>query len=120
MQFAARLINSFFAVLLFTLAVYRAATLSLTVDEAATYVSYVQHGWIGIFHGPFDANNHILYSILEKFTRQWFGLSEFALRLPALLGAAIFLWSLVRLCAILVPGLWFSLLAFLIVAANPV
>jgi hypothetical protein len=120
MRFAARLLNSFAAVLLFALAVYRAATLSFTIDEAATYMGYVQHGWIGIFHGPFDANNHVLYSILEKFTRQWFGLSELSLRLPALLGAALFLWSLARLCAILVPGLWFSLLAFLIAAGNPV
>ncbi|HEY3743504.1 MAG TPA: hypothetical protein VGL53_26850 [Bryobacteraceae bacterium] len=105
---------------LFALAVYRAATLSFTVDEATTYVTYVVHGWTGIFHGPFDANNHILYSILEKFTRQWFGPSEFSLRLPALAGAALFLWSVARLCAMLIPGLWFSLLGFLLVTANPI
>ena len=118
--FAARWINSFAALLIFALTVYRAATLSLTIDEAATYIGYVHHGWNGIFHGPFDANNHILYSILEKFSRQWFGPSELSLRLPALMGAALFLWSSARLCALLVPGLWFSLLSFLIVTGNPV
>ena len=119
MRFAARWLNSLAAGVIFIVTVYRAATLSLTIDEASTYIGYVHHGWSGIFSGPFDANNHILYSILEKFARQWFGMSELSLRLPVLLGAALFLWSVARLCAMLVPGLWFSLLAFLIVTANP-
>lgn len=119
MRFAARWLNTVLGVIVFALAVYRAATLSLTVDEADTYVRYVQHGWNGIFHGPFDANNHILYSILEKFSRQWFGSSELSLRAPSLLGAALYLWSAARLCALLVPGLWFSALAFLMVTVNP-
>ena len=119
MRFAARSLNTLAALLIFGLTVYRAATLAFTVDEASTYIGYVQHGWNGIFHGPFDANNHILYSIFEKFSRQWFGMSELSLRLPALAGAALFLWSLASLCARLVPGLSFSLLSFLIVAGNP-
>ena len=119
MRFAARWINYSLALIILCLTIYRAATLALTVDEATTYVGYVHHGWAGIFHGPFDANNHILYSILEKFTRQWFGMSELSLRLPALIGAALFLWSAARLCSALVPGVWFSLLSFLIVAINP-
>jgi len=119
MRFAARWLNYMVALLIFGVTVYRAATLALTVDEATTYVVYVHHGWSGIFHGPFDANNHILYSILEKFTRQWFGMSEFSLRLPVLMGAGLFLWSTARLCATLVPGLWFSLLSFLVVTVNP-
>ena len=99
MRFAARWLNTSFAVAIFAISVYRAATLALTIDEASTYVGYVHLGWNGIFHGPFDANNHILYSILEKFSRQWFGMSELSLRLPALLGAGLFLWSLARLAA---------------------
>ena len=119
MPLASKWLNTVVGLFFFGVTAYRAATQSLTIDEAATYVGYVHHGWQGIFHGPFDANNHILYSVLEKLARQWFGLSEFALRLPALAGAAVFLWSLARLCALLTPGLWFSLLAFLLVAANP-
>ena len=108
------------AVLLFAISVYRAAIQAFTIDEAFTYVVYVQHGWQGIFHGPFDANNHILYSILEKVARQWFGMSELSLRLPVLCGAALFFWSVARLCTLLVPGVWFSLVAFLVIAGNPV
>lgn len=119
MRFASRCLNTIVGVVIFIVTIYRAATLALTIDEATTYVVYVHHGWNGIFNGPFDANNHILYSILEKFTRQWFGMSELSLRLPALLGAGLFLWSLGWLCALLVPGLWFSLLAFLVISANP-
>ena len=108
------------ALLLFAIAVYRAATQSLTVDEATTYINYVQHDWNGIFHGPFDANNHILYSILELLCTQVFGIAELSLRLPALLGAALFLWSVVRLCESLITGVWFQLLALVIIAGNPI
>ena len=114
-----RQLNLTLAGVIFAFTAYRAYIQAFTIDEAFTYINYVQHGWQGIFHGPFDANNHILYSILEKFCKQWFGMSELSLRVPALLGAALFLWSTAELCTMLVPGLWFSILSFAVVVGSP-
>ena len=115
-----RAINLAIGVVLFGIAVYRAKTQSFTIDEAHTYNEYIRLGWDEIFNGYFDANNHILYTVLARLSMLTFGLSEFTLRLPALAAAALFLWSLARLTAQLVPSTPFSVLTFLVVAANPV
>ena len=68
---------------------YRAAEQSLTIDEAFSYNDFISGPWSRIW-GRYDANNHILYSILAKLSVRAFHLSEFALRLPSLL-AGLFL-----------------------------
>lgn len=77
------------AVLLFALARtglcgYRAATQSITVDEASTYLNYVREHWANVWsnYGP---NDHILYSILAQLSVRAFRVSEFSLRLPTVL-----------------------------------
>lgn len=49
----------------------------------------------------------------------WFGLREFTFRLPALGGAALFLWFLPDLVERTVPGRWLRLPVFLILTLNP-
>ena len=105
--------------LLFGIAIYRAGTQSFTIDEAHTYAEYVRVGWSEIFNGWFDANNHVLYSALARICVTAFGLSEFTMRLPALMGAGLFLWSLARLTSRLVRQTGFRILCYLVVAANP-
>jgi hypothetical protein len=63
---------------------YRAATQSITADEAFTWDRFLTGSWGQIFT-RYDANNHILYSILAKLSISTFGVSEFALRLPSVL-----------------------------------
>jgi hypothetical protein len=63
---------------------YRAAHQSLTVDEATTYLKFVSGPWRKLF-GRYDANNHILSSVLIKLSVTLAGLSEFKLRLPSLI-----------------------------------
>src|SRR5579862_576262 len=82
------------AAILFALArtavcAYRAAQQSLTIDEAFSYNDFISGPWSRMW-GRYDANNHILYSILAKLSVRAFHLSEFALRLPSLL-AGLFL-----------------------------
>lgn len=53
-------------------------------DEALTFNRFVKGPWSSIY-GDYDANNHILYSILAKLSVGVFGLSELTLRLPSVL-----------------------------------
>ncbi len=63
---------------------YRAATQSITVDEATTYLNYVREHWANVWSN-YDPNNHILYSILAQLSVRAFRISEFSLRLPSVL-----------------------------------
>jgi len=88
------------AVLLFALARtilcgYRAATQSITVDEATTYLKYVRGNWAGIWTN-YDANNHILYSILAQLSVRAFHISELSLRLPTVIAGFFFVIGIHR------------------------
>jgi hypothetical protein len=82
--------------------VIRAATQSITIDEAAAYEAFVQHGarsmWIA------NAGNHVLFTVLAVLTTSVFGPHVFALRLPTLFGAAMYFGSAVYLCRVVVTG----------------
>lgn len=62
---------------------YRAFHQSVVIDEAFTFNRFVNGPWENVY-SRFDANNHILFSILAKLSIQILGLSEFSLRLPSL------------------------------------
>src|SRR5262245_40237918 len=80
----------------FAWVVVRAATQAITIDEATTYVLFVMHPqplhWLG------STNNHVLNTALMRLSTLVFGLSEFTARIPALLGAAIYITACVRFC----------------------
>jgi hypothetical protein len=61
---------------------YRAAIQSITTDEAFSYNDFISGNWSHIY-ARYDANNHVLYSILAKLSVSAFGTSEFTLRLPS-------------------------------------
>lgn len=63
---------------------YRAATQSFTGDEAFTFNIFVGGSWHDLYF-QYDANNHLLFSILSKVSMSIFGDSEFALRLPSVI-----------------------------------
>jgi hypothetical protein len=63
---------------------YRAVHQSIVIDEATTYNRFVSGPWLKLF-GRYDANNHILSSIMVKLSVTIGGLSPFKLRLPSLL-----------------------------------
>jgi hypothetical protein len=80
----------------FALYVWRAATLAITTDEAFTAISFVAPPWLQILK-IYDANHHVLHSYLCKLVTSLLGMSAFSLRIPALLGSALYLWSAWRL-----------------------
>lgn len=98
--------------------IYKASKTSFTHDEAFTYTHYVHQGFFDIisFKHPY-LNNHILNSLLMKYSEMLFGKSELALRLPSILGFVIYsvfglLW-LFKICPRLI------LPCYILLVLNP-
>lgn len=102
-------------------AVARAAVQSITVDEAMTYTVFVSPG----LYLRYAANNHILNSTLMYGFTKMLGLSQFTARLPALLGAALYIAAAYRLCRLLGEkgtlraSLFVQLTVFVCLVFNP-
>jgi hypothetical protein len=75
---------------------HRAWTLAITIDEAFTANSFASAPWLELLT-TYDANHHILHTILCKLSLSAFGWSELALRLPSLLGGFVWLYLVHRL-----------------------
>lgn len=97
---------------------WRAAHQSLTHDEAWTWTHFAAGGPAVIF-GRYAPNNHVLHSVLVWASERLFGPHELALRLPALLGATLFLLALVRLSRRLLGRGSLAVLFFATLALNP-
>jgi hypothetical protein len=108
------LIAAFFA---FLWAVARACVQSITMDEADTYLNFVGRG------DPFQwypaANNHFLNSALMRLFTSVFGLAHLTVRLPALLGAAIYIGACLYICTLIHRNTVARLLLFLCLVYNP-
>lgn len=105
------------AVLLFLWIAARAAIQSITIDEADTYLTYVARP--SPSHWEAAANNHVLNSLLMRLSTAVFGVSALSARIPALLGAALYIGAalvLARLIAADRTLRWFLLIAL---TANP-
>ena len=98
--------------------VYRAWTQSITYDEAVTYDAFVVGPMSHAFTG-YNANNHVLFTILAKVTTGAFGTSELALRLPSVVAGVVYFVAVFFLCRRLFGrGTVFSL-ATAALALNP-
>jgi len=98
--------------------IYRAATQSITIDEAFTYNLYLSQPLKDTFT-HYDANNHVLYTLLARISLGIFGHGEFPLRLPSLLGGLLYFVALFRL-----SRRWFGhgpllLLSTAVLSLNP-
>src|SRR5215467_4529500 len=91
-----RFVLAMFAALL-AFNIYRAAKQDVTPSEAWNYDRYVGVTWSESLR-QFDADNHILNTLLERISTKRFHLTELSLRLPALLGGLLYLWSVFRFC----------------------
>lgn len=105
-------------VALFLTNVYRAATQSITHDEAVTYESFLAEKQYRIFT-RFDANHHLLNTYLCLLTTSLCGVSEFSMRIPSLLGGALYLGMMYRLCRTLYGNGPVFLLAVCVLCLNP-
>jgi uncharacterized membrane protein len=73
----------------FGVTIFRAWSQSIAHDEALTYEWFLEGGINHLL--TFNTTNHVLFTIIAKFFVKVFGVSEFSLRAPSLLGAAVYL-----------------------------
>jgi 4-amino-4-deoxy-L-arabinose transferase-like glycosyltransferase len=117
----ARLRDSFGLALLsilFVASVYRAWSLSISMDEAHTYLSFVAPPLTQILT-TYSPNHHVLFSLLAKASIQTFGVSELSLRLPALLGCLLFFSATWGVGRVLFEDRSTMLLSLCLVTLNP-
>lgn len=118
MTTAARFVCPALVLFLFGACVYRAATQSITHDEARSYFEFYSGGPLGALAG-YEAGNHVLQSVLSASAVRVFGLSELSLRLPTLAGALLYLVAAWRLSVwLFFPG-WRAALSVALLGLNP-
>ncbi|MBI4874034.1 MAG: glycosyltransferase family 39 protein [Acidobacteria bacterium] len=98
--------------------IYRAATQSFTSDEARTFNDFVRRP-AGEALAVYDANNHVLNTLLARISAAVLGVSKFTLRLPSLAGGALYLAAVWVLSRRLFGNSWRSLVAVSTLALNP-
>ena len=98
--------------------VYRACTQSITIDEAFAESLFLTGGWSQLFNS-FDACHHVLHTILCKISILLFGLSEFTLRIPSLLGGLLYLVTIYRIARRVFGGGRQFLLVVGLLSLNP-
>ena len=103
---------------LFSTNVYRAWTQSITYDEALSYLEFVAPAFSKIGQ-VYDANNHVLFTLLAKVSIWLLGLSEFSLRLPSLLGGLIYFAACFQLSRLLFGSGFLFLMSVMALALNP-
>lgn len=104
--------------IIFAVNVYRAATQSVTHDEAVTYENFVDAPWNIVFNS-YDANHHVLHTILCKVFVDLFGVSPFTLRLASVLSGLLYLYVILRICGRLFGTGWYLLLSAAMLSLNP-
>jgi hypothetical protein len=104
---------------LFATNVYRAATQSLTCDEAYSFDLYMDAPVASAFTGGFSGNDHVLFTFLSRVGVGLFGKSELALRLVSLLGGLLYLVFAYRLSRRLFQRPWMMLLSVSLLTLNP-
>jgi hypothetical protein len=98
---------------LFVYLVLRAIYSPILHDEIATFYHYIQPGKFIPPDALWDANNHLLNSLLTWVSYQLFGSEPWALRLPNVLFFPLFFWAVFQLSKMLHGTLfrWSFLLA---------
>lgn len=110
---------SVLAGVVFLWAAYRAVGFAVTPSEAITYNHYASRPFMEILAGPFHPANQVLHTMLCYLVLRVFRLSEWALRLPSLLGLLFYFWAAVRLCRAVCRSEAKALLCALVFILNP-
>ena len=101
--------------MLWTLA--RACVQSLTIDEADTYLAWVRPE--GPAYWTPHANNHVLNSMLMRLSTTIFGTSAITLRLPALIGTAVYIGAVYCLARLITGRRMLQWALFACLTLNP-
>jgi len=96
---------------------FRAHLQSVTVDEADSYLFFVAPDWASQWYP--SSGNHVLNTILIRFFTWLFGLSHLTLRAPALIGGAVYIAAVFRLCLLMTEEEIFLWPLFVSFVYNP-
>lgn len=99
------------------LVVGRAATQSITTDEADSFLGFAGNAWAAQWY-PHSAN-HVFNSLLERLSTLVFPLNELTVRLPAVLGAVVYIAAAMRLCLLIARGTLLACVLFVCLVFNP-
>ncbi len=98
-------------------AVVRAAVQSMTIDEADTYVMFAGRSLRWVWFPA--ANNHVLNSLLIWIATLCFGTTSLTVRMPALVGAALYILTCYFLAREISDDFKLRLSLFLCLTFNP-
>ena len=110
----------FLGILVFGYTCLRANFVSISHDEALTYLIHAQGSFREIFGhlGPVNSNNHLLNTILIKLFTASLGNSEFVIRIPALIGHALYLIASYNILKLFLQGKKF-VIGFVLMIISP-
>jgi len=113
-------LSLFLIFLAFFYTAYRARVLSMTHDEALTYLVHVKGTFrqIMTYQFGFQINNHLLHTFLVKSLISLLGNSEFVIRIPALLGHGFYLAGVYLILKKTAKGFTFPI-GILLSISNP-
>jgi hypothetical protein len=103
----------------FVWAVVRAYVQALTGDEAQNYMFYGGRSIPAHWDWDAAAANHMLNSIGARLFTFLLGISAFSVRIPSLIGAAIYIYTMHRLCQMLSQEWKIRLPLFICLVYNP-
>jgi hypothetical protein len=104
--------------IIFLTNVYRAATQSITHDEGVTYENFVDAPWSVVFNS-YDANHHVLHTLVCKVFVDLLGVSPITLRLASVLSGLLYLYVIFRICELLFGTGWYLLMSLALLSLNP-
>jgi hypothetical protein len=113
-----RILAAAWLALLAGLNIYRAATQSITIDEAWCWREFINKA-PGALFTTYDACYHVLHTWLCWAAVSIFGLSEFTLRLPGLIAGFFYLAAVYRLARLLFTSEARAAVAVIVLSANP-
>jgi hypothetical protein len=97
--------------------ILRASVQSITIDEAVTYLLFGCRTLKFTFYP--SSNNHVLNSLLMWISTRLFGAFAITARVPALLGAVLYICVCYYLCQRITHKLYLQLLFFICLTYNP-
>jgi hypothetical protein len=101
-----------------TVDVYRAATQSITHDEALTYLLFMRGSLLHVF--AYTGNqNHVLQAFLSKLVISILPTNPFTLRIPVLAAATLYCVAVAKISNRLFDNGWVSLASIALLTLNP-
>jgi hypothetical protein len=100
------------------LVVTRACLQTITIDEAASYLLWASREYPLTQWYP-SSGNHVLNSLLMRLATSVFGVNELTVRIPAILGALIYVGSALYLCLLMTGRKLLQLALLICLIYNP-